>query len=318
MQCISPIKAGFNRNDDIVYSTKLADPGQIGFQFECRKCLPCRLNIAREKAIRSTHEAKMHQDNIFITLTYDEQNLESPRLIYEHWQLFIKSLRERVARGIKDKDTRNQLYIPYMVTGEYGEETKRPHWHAILFNYAPQDPKAKYTSDRGDRVFESETLTKLWKRGSVEYGDVTMESASYVARYAAKKLVHGADQDHDYHPIHKTSCKRAIGRSWIEKYHKHTFENGYIVLPNGSVTKIPRYYNDWYKEHHFDKWLKYNFGIKQEIIKKAELQNRKEEQEYFAAMASYKGGRATPQTRPQVRETILKRKFKQLQENLKL
>lgn len=160
----------------------------------------------------------------------------------------MKSLREKITRDVSDKETRDKLYIPYIVTGEYGDKHKRPHWHAILFNYRPLDEKFKYTSDSGHDVFTSEEISKLWKRGNIEYGEVTIDSANYVARYAAKKLVHGNDQDHDYHPLHKTSSRRAIGKTWISQNWKHTFENGFIVLPNGQSSKIPRYYVDWLKK----------------------------------------------------------------------
>ena len=84
------------------------------------------------------------------------------------------------------------------------------------------------------------TFNLYFTINNFEFGSVTLESAGYVARYAAKKLAHGKDDEHDYHPIHRTSCKRAIGRSWIEKYYQHTFDHGLVVLPNGQKSKIPR------------------------------------------------------------------------------
>ena len=137
MRCINPLKASQNSSGDIVYSSSKALEGLVGFEFECRKCLPCRLNIAREKAIRAVHEAKMHQDNIFLTLTYEDAHLSSEKLVKEDFQKFMKRLREKVMRGVTDKEEKEKLKITYMVTGEYGEKTKRPHWHAIIFNYRP-------------------------------------------------------------------------------------------------------------------------------------------------------------------------------------
>lgn len=318
MRCIRPLKASFNSAGDITYSSRKAIPGLVPFEFECRKCLPCRLNIAREKAVRALHEAKMHEDNIFLTATYDDEHLVSPRLIYADFQNFMKSLREKYNRYVTDPDLKKERQISYLVTGEYGELNKRPHWHAILFNYAPQDPKKKYTTDLGEIVYESEELTKLWKKGAIEYGSVTIESAGYVARYAAKKLVHGKDQDHDYHPIHKTSSRRAIGRSWIEKYWEYTFKNGHVILPNGTPTKIPRYYVDWLKKHQPDAWLEYVSTVREDIIKKAEKKSRKEEMDHISMILSRKGGTPYPLSRPQVKERILNSKFARLQEKLKL
>ena len=308
MRCSSPIKATFDSNGDITYNMSSGSKELVGFEFECRKCLACKLNNAREKATRAVHEAKMHEENIFLTLTYNDASLVSQKLIYADWQKFMKSLR---------KTTNN--YIPYMVTGEYGELNKRPHWHAILFNYRPTDAKHKYSTDSGEQVFTSEKLDNIWKKGNLEFGTVTMESAGYVARYSSKKLVHGQDHEHDYHPIHRTSCKRAIGRSWIEKYYQHTFENGFIVLPNGQTSKIPRYYQDWCKEHKPELYFYYISEVLPKIKKKAEIAARKEEMEFFSSVANYKGGlHAYPRQRAKVKETVLKSKFRKLQEHLKL
>lgn len=312
MHCIRPIKAGFDRFGNIVYSSKKHHPELPPFQFDCRKCLPCRLNQAREKAVRCYHEAKMHEENIFLTLTYDNEHLESPRLIYPHFQTFMKDLRYQISLTSDKK-------ISCMVTGEYGDKNKRPHWHALIFNYRPADSKHKYTSDRGDQVFNSQTLGDIWGRGASEFGSLTLDSANYVARYAAKKLNHGNDQDHDFHPIHKTSSKNAIGRSWIEKYWKNTFELGYINLPNGSKTNIPRYYVDWLKKHHFEEWCYYVTYTRQKIADQAEKRARLEEMEYFANYMNQMSFRfPVPLTRSRVELTILEQKFKKLQEKLKL
>lgn len=319
MRCISPILASQNDAGDIVYSSTKASRGLIGFQLECRRCLPCRLNLAREKAVRALHEAKMHEDNIFLTLTYDPENLKSKRLQYPDFQKFIKSLRERThrdkKRSIKISD---QLYMPYMVTGEYGEENKRPHWHAILFNYSPKDKKYLRTTKDKQTVYTSQEISQFWPHGFLEFGSVTFESAGYVARYAAKKLVHGRDQDHDYHPIHKTSSRRAIGRSWIEQYYQHTFDHGHIVLPNGQTSKIPRYYTDWLRKYHPATWETYVTGKQLEIIEKATNAERKKEIEFLSLAMSYKGGKKYPLKPYQVEEKILQSKFKRLQEELKL
>lgn len=333
MRCISPIKASQNSDGDIVYSNRKALPGLVGFEFECRKCLPCRLNIAREKAIRCVHEAQMHEGNIFLTLTYNDESLASERLIYEDFQKFMKLLREKVLIKAKkeellrygnsvtsDKELRNANYISYMVTGEYGEINKRPHWHAILFNYYPDDAEYKYTTDHGEKVYTSEELEKIWKKGNLEFGSVTMDSAGYVARYAAKKLVHGKDQEHDYHPIHKTSSQRAIGRSWIERYWQHTFENGFVVLQNGQTAKIPRYYVDWLKKYRPKNYIEYCETVREEVMLKAEKQARKEEMEYLSNLATATGhsDRVHAHTRQNVKLRILKSKFKKLTEHMKL
>ena len=124
----------------------------------------------------------MNSHNCFITLTYSDAHLASERFVYEDWQEFIKRLRaKREYDEIKHTNTqrkklnkgpltseeikelrRRAWYIPYMVTGEYGEKNKRPHWHAILFNYQPHNLKYHSTTELGDRIHTSETIEALW------------------------------------------------------------------------------------------------------------------------------------------------------------
>lgn len=205
-----------------------------------------------------------------------------------------------------------------MVTGEYGEETKRPHWHALLFNYRPNDQQKIRETELGHAVYTSKTLSDLWGRGRIEYGDVTLESASYTARYAAKKLVHGPDESHDFHPIHKTSKSHAIGKRWIEKYWKQTFDLGFIYLPNGQKTKIPRFYVHWFKKNKPSEWATYVTELREENQKKAAAKAREEETLYLIELMNLPYGYPRPWSRDRVKLTILQQKFKNLQEKLKL
>ena len=276
--------------------------------------MPCRIAQGREKAIRCWHESKCHDSNIFLTLTYRDEDCPA-RLDYSHFQKFMKDLRERLSRDVKVKD---DSYISFMVTGEYGEKTKRPHWHVILFNYEPTDAVYSYSTELGEKVFTSEFLDELWGRGFCNFGSVTMDSASYVARYAAKKLVHGKDDEHEFHPIHKTSKGRAIGRSWIEKNWRFTFENGFVILPNGEKASVPRYYVDWLKRERPSDYDAYVCGVRNEMCLKAEASARKEELEFLSSIMSYVPAGGYPSRRCDVKHRILKNKFKRLQERLSL
>lgn len=330
MQCISPIRAGYDTDGNIIYSSKQFSKELAPFLFPCRKCLPCRLNGAREKAIRAWHESRMHENNIFLTLTYDDRHLKSPKLDQSHFVDFMKRLREKNTRYVTDPELKKRLSIPMVYVGEYGDLNKRPHWHALLFNYAPNDRLESYKTESGEYVFSSEILgpknadqvddgkNRLWNFGKVEFGSVTLDSANYVSRYAAKKLIHGKDGDHDFHPIYKPSSKYAIGKTWLEKNWKFTFENGFVVLPNGSMAAIPRYYEDWLKKNQNSMWRHYVTEVKPEIAKLAAKKAREEELAYMSSIINREFGAPLPMTRSKVKLTILQSKFKTLQEHLKL
>lgn len=205
--------------------------------------------------------------------------------------------------------------IGVFVTGEYGDKFKRPHWHAIVFGYRPSDCEKKYVNDRGDQVFSSSVLSEIWGHGIAELGSVTFESAGYVARYAAKKLVHGNDGTHGYDPISKKSNKQAIGKKWLEKNWSDVFSHGSVVLSDGTTCGIPRYYEKWFKQHHPEKWRHYvtevkprNMDIAQKSSEGLEREWREHEHKRFLL------GKSRSLSPLELKKIILEQKFKQLQE----
>lgn len=313
MRCTDPRTVGFLADGKtITWSPKNYSKEYATFQLPCGKCIACRLEYARQWAIRCVHEASMNDKNSFITLTYSDENLKSPKLEYSDFQKFIKKLRK----------TQNQK-IGIFVTGEYGDKTKRPHWHAILFNYSPPDLKPKYKTERGDQVYDSEILTKLWGHGITECGSVTFESAGYCARYAAKKLAHGNDKDHDFQPISKKSSQHAIGKKWLEKFWPDCFNFGTTVLPDGRpIGVIPRYYEKWLKENKPEEWEAYVTKTKQQKISNAMgrmEQEKLQENRINDDRRRIQGLSFSKQiSREDARKKILDTKFKLLQSKLKL
>ncbi|QCQ84883.1 replication initiator protein [Blackfly microvirus SF02] len=340
-----PRTVGFHADGKtICWSKKHYSKEYPTFKLPCSKCIECRLEYARQWAVRSVHEAKMHEQNSFITLTYNKENL-TQKLDYVDFQEFIKKLRDQIFRETTEKyfgktywsqlnkeerklhlKAQGELYAPtrigFFVTGEYGEINKRPHWHAIIFNWKPTDCVHKYTNERGDRVSSSENLTKLWGKGFAEIGSVTFESAGYVARYAAKKLVHGKDEDHDYHPISKKSSKHAIGKKWLERYWKDTLIDGTIVMLNkdGGHAKvpIPRYYEKWMLKNHPEEYIRY--VTEKKCINSSKMEQKaKEEQDTQDEINRYRDtwNRGLHIDRQTVKKVIIEEKFKRLQKHLK-
>lgn len=310
MRCTSPKTVGFKHDGKTIsWSPKNSSKEYATFQLPCGKCISCRLEYARQWAVRCVHEASMYENNSFITLTYDDHHLKSDKLIYSDFQKFMRRLRAN----------NPQLTIGMFVTGEYGEQRKRPHWHAIIFNWRPTDIIHKYTNDRGDKVYSSNELTDLWPYGLSELGSVTFESAGYCARYAAKKLVHGKDQDHEYQPISKKSSKQAIGKKWLEKHWPDVFNYGHLIMHDGSKAGIPRYYEKWLLKYQPDAWIQYRALVKSELTKKLiEKEETKKQQEKEINLARTAQRKPLQITENQARKFILEKKFNDLQTKLKL
>lgn len=313
MRCISPRRVGFaDDGKTLRYRVQDCSKEYPFFKLPCGKCIPCRLEYSSQWGVRAMHEASMHEENSFCTLTYNDESLPSvDKLYYVDFQDFMKRLRSRLdRRAIDDK-------ISYLVCGEFGKVTKRPHWHACLFGYRPDDQVFHRESDSGYKVYTSEFLSDVWGKGFVEFGSVNYESAAYCARYAAKDLVHGRDQDHAFKAIFKTSRYRAIGKSFLEKHYKDIFNYGRCVLASGKTVSIPRYYEKWMKENHWDEYLEYYLRIKSENFSIAEENSRIDEfSEVVRRVEALQRGESTPRPRSEVKYFMLKAKLKLLHPKL--
>jgi len=128
-----------------------------------------------------------------------------------------------------------------------------------LFFFFFFDDRVFYRSlASGFDVYRSATLEALWPFGFSSVGDVTFESAAYVARYITKKVTGSLARDHytrvdsdgvvvEVEPeFTHMSLKPGIGSTWIEKYYKEVFPRDFVVV-RGVKCKPPRYYDDYFR-----------------------------------------------------------------------
>lgn len=237
MPCYKPLHA-FHGPEGITFSRNKSFG--IPIELPCGRCIGCRLEKAKEWAIRCIHEAQMHEDNIFITLTYASEHLpKNYSLDHEHFQIFIRALRDKTKKKLR-----------FYMCGEYGEPTEennfiaRPHFHAIIFGHDFED-KTYWKTRNGNRVYRSETLESIWTKGNSEIGTVTFESAGYVARYVLKKQT-GERAEAHYNgrkpEYTRMSNRKGIGESWYQKYKNEVFPDDFVVTPDGRKMQTPTYY----------------------------------------------------------------------------
>lgn len=255
-------------------------------EIKCGQCIGCRLERSRQWATRCYHESTLYDDNCFITLTFSDEGLEKrekeyirknkillskgkevkdvPSKLSIHTpdiQLFMKRLRKHYGKDIR-----------FFACGEYGDENRRPHYHACLFNFDFPDKKFLRRTDHGDKLWTSEKLEKLWPYGHSTIGSMTFETAAYVARYCVKK-VNGPPQRKHYQVFNRETWevvdltpefvtmsrggkdgKGGIGFPWFEKYNKEVYDNDCVVV-RGKEIPAPRYYDEKLKqmdEFHYD------------------------------------------------------------------
>lgn len=213
----------------------------------CQQCLSCRLDKADMWATRLTHEAKMHEDNAFITLTYADEHVPvSYSVDLDHWQRFMKRLRARIT-----------VKVRYCACAEYGEKGGRPHYHALIFGYGFPDRKYHCKRD-GYPVWKSAELEAVWPFGLSELGSVEANSAGYVSRYCVKKITGEKADDHYYRvsPIDGERYRVApefmvmsrggksgggIGSTWFDRYAGDAFPSDFIIR-DGIRKPVPPYY----------------------------------------------------------------------------
>lgn len=208
----------------------------------CGQCVGCKLERSRQWAVRCTHEAQMFDVNSFVTLTYDEEHVpEDHGLHYREFQLFMKRLRKT---GRKAR---------FFMCGEYGGVNGRPHFHACLFGVSFPDRVFYRELGSGSKIYTSAELSRLWPCGFSSVGDVTFESAAYVARYVLKKVGNDVERlgvlDMSTGELQlrasefvRMSLKPGIGFEWFKKYLAEVYPRDFVIV-RGMKCKPPRYYD---------------------------------------------------------------------------
>lgn len=189
----------------------------------------------------------MHNSNSFLTLTYSDENLPKDlSLSTDVIQKFWKKLRKHI-----HKETGQ--FIKHYTAGEYGDgagtRTINPHYHACLFGYDFPDKKYLKKTENGDILYTSETLEKIWGFGHCPIGDVTFESAAYVARYTLKK-VYGDDAEQHYNGRlpERSWTSNGLGQSWLQSYLSDVYPSDEIII-DGRKMMPPPYYDSYLLKH---------------------------------------------------------------------
>ena len=233
-------------------------------QLPCGQCIGCKTIRSLSWALRCTHEMSLHDRNCFITLTYDDKHLpqnyslDDPSLRKvgkSPFQLFIKRFRKSIS----------PIKIRYFMCGEYGDDSWRPHYHAIIFGYDFPDKIRVQSTDVANPYFISPLLSKLWPMGFHIIAEANFDTAAYVARYCLKKITGENAVSHYYRsivdgfnpytgefdswrevelvPEYATMSRRpAIGKGWYEKFKMDCYPSDYLIV-DGRKVPIPKYYD---------------------------------------------------------------------------
>lgn len=196
--------------------------------------------------MRCIHEAALHKQNSFVTLTYDDDHLPKDKgLDKSHLQRFFKRLR----KAFPTKPIR------YYACGEYGDNTKRPHYHACVFGL-DFDDKIHFRTLGQNALYLSEKLTNIWGHGNTSVGELTYETAAYTARYVMKKSLGGSTGRYVRldeatgelleltQPFAAMSLRPAIALNWVHRYYSDIYVPGKdFITVRGRKMKPAKYYD---------------------------------------------------------------------------
>lgn len=272
--------------------------GWTQVQVPCGHCLGCRLDHANEWATRAACEMKLWKKNCFITFTYnnEQENGKPKNLPISKRGLMTLKRDDRVKfwKRFRKHETGNETWInPYngkeenpirfLECGEYGPKGGRPHYHACIFNYWPDDAKFWKFDKRGHKLYKSKKIQKIWGKGFCTIEECNYKTACYVARYVQKKAgiepikrekytVEEVDKKTGEIKL-KTKYKKietpeeqefinmsrmpGIGRAYFEKKFEEIRRNYGIMIKVGSevkLKKIPRYFKKLWEKSN---WLDY-------------------------------------------------------------
>ena len=265
-----------------------------GLAFGCGQCMPCRLNKRREWTHRMILEQARHEKSCFVTLTYADEEIPLtdvlgmpvPTLNTEDPKKWLKNLRRAV----------HPTVLRYYYVGEYGDESGRPHYHVALYGLGVED---------------TEIIGKAWQvgkteksRGFVYVGELTMESAQYVAGYVTKKMTNKDDsrllgRDPEFA---RMSLKPGIGALAVEPIRDALTTSGGVKLleEEGDVPSVMRHGG---KDFPLGRYLRGKLRKELNIDKEGKAPEDKVKEYKARMLAMYDVAKKNPKIRAIVEDT---------------
>lgn len=250
MPCFFPLKAFRRVGGGVSFSPRGAG---LRLELPCGQCRGCRFERSRQWALRCVHEAQLHKQNSFVTLTYDGDHLPADGGLHvSDWQRFAKRLRKAAGP------------FRFFHCGEYGEENLRPHYHACIFGLDFSLDRIHLRGEGRNRLYFSSLLTRTWGLGHCAVGELNYDSAAYVARYVMKKMT-GPEgrvayervdpvtgEVFDVAPPYVTMSRRpGVGSLWFDRFKSDVYPSDEVVHL-GRRFRPPRFYDGKLPEEELD------------------------------------------------------------------
>lgn len=209
----------------------------------CNKCFICKDKLSQMWQFRGIAESNSSKyKTYFITLTYNNTYLPYDGVSVTAIQLFMKRLRNNLDKlNITHK-------LKYFACGEYGSNTKRPHYHLILWHFP--DSEFNNLSDVLDFICKSWSVYDYENDIHIPIGYCYVKpcnsgSLQYVMKYTRKLGIAPQGMKPFF-----TCCSKYIGIQWFYDNYKYLNDNPDILnlsIQDPTTNKIftspfPTYY----------------------------------------------------------------------------
>lgn len=193
-------------------------PPDYFIEVPCGRCRSCERNRMRSYMIRLLYELQLYPNSLFITLTFDDDNLykfsDNPNKAV---RLFLDRVRKHYGRSIR-----------HWIVPELGTLRGRLHYHGILFNCA--------------NLSIGYHLPLFWKYGYTYVGYANDRTARYITKYVTKSL-----SNFDKF-LPRIISSKGIGASFLSSENIEYHSTGGVLRPfinyKGFKIPMPRYYYD--------------------------------------------------------------------------
>lgn len=231
MPCHYPLRGWRSRSGLVSIAKEIQDSTEL--LLPCGGCLGCRAANAKAWALRCHLELEQHRSATFTTLTYDDES-KPPTLSKKHLADFLKRFRKKMgpARPIR-----------FFASGEYGEDTHREHYHAILY---------------GAHLGDADTIEEAWGHGHCRSEKITPERIAYCAGYTSKKIGYKLD-DQECEVVDQTTGE-VVRIPWVAPFIQMSRRPGIggaarayaaswrlYAVNNGRRMPVPRFLHEAWK-----------------------------------------------------------------------
>lgn len=179
----------------------------------CGSCVTCRRSNMTFMSHRIQSDvAALDKSGIgssFVTLTIES---DTPRLQRSDLQKFFKRLRKNCP----------EINFSYLAIGDYGEQTHRPHYHALMLGFPPE---------------AAGIIKQNWQLGLSDVQPIVAARINYVVRYMSAQTKSVKEQFRQHGLEEPFSlCSRGLGHTLFD-----TIEDGYYTF-KGKRYKVPPYH----------------------------------------------------------------------------